>query len=395
MPPRKRAASTVLDEPRRSRRISSTAKTSNYFQDDEDSDDLLSGKGSEKSKRDRASTTNRRVEVEDNDSDVYEEDDSEQDEAGGSGDEGEEENEEEDADDSDMDTKVTVVKVPGLRPEGGMKYADEYVHKNTMLFLKDLKQNNERSWLKTHDGEFRRAFKDWESFVVSFTSTLSGLDFTIPELPARDVVFRIYRDTRFSKDSTPYKPHFSAAWSRTGKKGPFACYYVHAEPGGCFVGGGLYHPESEVVQKLRESIDERPRRWRRILNEPGLKKQFLPSASKSSKPEVALKAFAERNKDNALKVRPKGYAADHRDIALLKLKNYVLGTKIPDSVIFGPGSQEKLAEIFRPMVPFVSFLNSIARPDPNVDEDDSGDDEDEAERDGESGDEEDEDDEDK
>lgn len=56
-----------------------------------------------------------------------------------------------------------------------------------------------------NDREFRRAQQDWESFVMSFTSKLSGLDFTVPELPARDVIFRIYRDTRFSKNPTPYK----------------------------------------------------------------------------------------------------------------------------------------------------------------------------------------------
>lgn len=93
--------------------------------------------------------------------------------------------------------------------------------------------------------------------------------------------------------------------SRTGRKGPFACYYIHAEPGNCFVGCGLYHPENDAIHKLRESIDERPRRWRRILNDPALKKQFLPSAAKNSKPEAALKAFADRNQDNALKTKPK------------------------------------------------------------------------------------------
>lgn len=174
---------------------------------------------------------------------------------------------------------------------------------------------------------------------MSFTSTLSGLDFTIPELPARDVMFRIYRDTRFSKNPTPYKVSWKLASyclrveltyiasllccvvspiasapryiklnpkrSRTGRKGPFACYYIHAEPGNCFMGGGLYHPENDAIHKLRESIDERPRRWRRILNEPDLKKQFLPSAAKNPKPEAALKAFANRNQENALKTKPK------------------------------------------------------------------------------------------
>ncbi|MBE3050369.1 DUF2461 family protein [Candidatus Bathyarchaeota archaeon] len=105
--------------------------------------------------------------------------------------------------------------------------------------------------------------------------------------------------------STPRSLKLTLQRSRTGRKGPFACYYVHAEPGGCFVGGGIYHPEADAIHKVRSSIDERPRRWRRILSEPGLKKQFLPSATKSSKPEAALKAFAEKNKEGALKTRPK------------------------------------------------------------------------------------------
>jgi hypothetical protein len=88
---------------------------------------------------------------------------------------------------------------------------------------------------------------------------------------------------------------------------------VHAEPGSCFVGGGLWHPENEAVHKLRASIDERPRRWRRVLNDAALKKTFLPDAAKSGDAEVALKAFAERNKENALKTKPKVCCPFHED----------------------------------------------------------------------------------
>ncbi|KEZ40353.1 hypothetical protein SAPIO_CDS8201 [Scedosporium apiospermum] len=351
MPPRKRAASTTIDEPRRSRRISSNVKKSNYFEEDDDSEDPLTTSNVKKRKGKSAPASKRKQEVDDGLSDEYQDNAADQDEDEDGGEE--EENDDDDGDEDEFATKVTVVKLETLRPDGGVEYADDFVHKNTMLFLKDLKENNERSWLKSNDREFRRAQQDWESFVMSFTSKLSGLDFTIPELPARDVVFRIYRDTRFSKDPTPYK-----------------------QPGNCFVGGGLWHPENESIYKIRESIDERPRRWRRILNNAGLKKHFLPDASKSSSADVALKAFAARNKENAMKVGPKGIRADHRDLELFKLRNYVLSKKVADNVIFGPGSQEKLVDIFTPMVPFVSFLNSIVRPDPNVDGDfDSGDDE--------------------
>lgn len=181
-----------------------------------------------------------------------------------------------------------------------------------------------------HDGEYRRALKDWNTFVESFTSRITEADFTIPELPSKDVIFRIHRDVRFSKDPTPYKPHFSAAWSRTGRKGPYACYYVHVEPGGhCFVGGGLWCPPGEQVHTLRASIDERPARWRRVLNEERFRKTFLDGRMKEKKKksttkgtkrrksgdtegdarderdEEAVLAFAMANQSNALKTKPK------------------------------------------------------------------------------------------
>jgi uncharacterized protein DUF2461 len=164
------------------------------------------------------------------------------------------------------------------------------------------------------------------------TQKIIEFDDTVPELPVKDIIFRIYRDIRFSKDPTPYKvclispphhhlpvlpplfhgfsttktplqPHYSAAWSRTGRKGPYACYYVHAEPGKCFVGGGLWHPDGPQLAALRASIDERPRRWSRVLTDEAFCAAFLPKA-KAGDEKSAKKAFAESNKEGALKKRP-------------------------------------------------------------------------------------------
>lgn len=149
MPPRKRAASTTLDEPRRSRRSRTTAKKSNYFEGDNESDDPLSGADPVTPKKKGASVNKCRSKAEDIVSDEYEDDAAEgEGEGEGEDDEGQDGAEDEDEDEDEFETKVTVVKVPGLRPDGGMKYGDEYVHKNTALFLKDLKQNNNRPWLK-------------------------------------------------------------------------------------------------------------------------------------------------------------------------------------------------------------------------------------------------------
>jgi uncharacterized protein (TIGR02453 family) len=174
------------------------------------------------------------------------------------------------------------------------------------------------------------------------------------------------------------KPHFSAAFSRTGRKGPYACYYVHLEPSASFIGGGLWHPDSSALAKLRASIDERPGRWRRVLNEPGFKQTFLglgPASSPSKKgkgrkgkvekggdgegdekgeEEAALRAFAERNKEGALKTRPKGFIPEHRDMQLLKLRNFTVGKKVADGVFTAEGGQEEVAGVVRDMVGFVS-----------------------------------------
>lgn len=155
-----------------------------------------------------------------------------------------------------------------------------------------------------NDPEYRRSLQDWNSYVESLTQRIIAVDPTIPELPLKDVVFRIYRDIRFSNDPTPYKPHFSVAFSRTGRKGPYACYYVHCEPGSCFIGGGLWHPDAGHLAKLRASIDERPRRWRRALLEDEFRKEFLPGAKRGDE-KSCLKAFCKANVENALKTKPK------------------------------------------------------------------------------------------
>jgi hypothetical protein len=110
------------------------------------------------------------------------------------------------------------------------------------------------------------------------------------------------------------------------------------------------------MHKLRASIDERPNRWRRALNDEAFKRTFLPKAAKKSDPEAALLAFAEKNQNNALKTKPKGFTAEHRDIALLKLRNFTFGTQIDDDIFYRDDAQEKISEIIRPMVGFVSRM---------------------------------------
>lgn len=143
----------------------------------------------------------------------------------------------------------------------------------------------------------------------------------------------------------------------------------------------MWCPEASHLQKLRASIDERPQRWRRALNDERFKSTFLPKAAKKGGDEAALKAFAETNKGNALKTKPKvtfngnlsrmkkarqrkneqlanlvsqGYLVDHRDIELLKLRNFTMSKKVDDQIFTKEDAQEKVCEIISAMHPFVS-----------------------------------------
>ncbi|CAH0057034.1 unnamed protein product [Clonostachys solani] len=262
----------------------------------------------------------------------------------------------------DEPSGVVIIPLEQVRDEGNIEYVDFRLHPNSLLFLVDLKSNNNRRWLK----EFRRAFRDWETFVERTTYTIMALDDTIPELPARDVMFRIYRDLRFSPDKKPYKAHFSAAWSRTGRKGTYAHYYIHCEPGASLIAGGIFAPDTRQLQRLRASIDERPRRWRRVLNEYTLKEAFLPGLAPGSGEGEALKSFARENKDSALRTKPKagsGFNTNHQDIELLKLKKFTVSKRIEDNLLCADDTQERVKETLRPLVNFITFLNSIVMPD--------------------------------
>ncbi|KAK4249703.1 hypothetical protein C7999DRAFT_39190 [Corynascus novoguineensis] len=408
MPARKRKSTATIAETgaatpqesstrRRSLRVLSTGEKSKYFEADSDSD--TKNESTPKKGRARGRPAKKaKVEGEsDDNADEYK--GKEADDAEAKADESDDEF------DEDAPPKVTFIPLPQLRDTGGIEYADDRLHPNTLAFLKDLKANNKRSWLKSHDPEYRRALKDWESFVMTLTDKIIAADPTIPELPFKDVNFRIYRDIRFSNDPTPYKPHFSAAFSRTGRKGPYACYYIHVEPSATFVGGGLWHPDAAALHRLRASIDERPTRWRRVLSDRRFRETFLGLGSAGGSQEKkrtkgnkrrrsaangedgegnaddgdvvekALKAFAEKNKEGALKTRPKGFNPEHRDMQLLKLRNFTVGTNIADTVLTDAKGQEEVARIVGDMVGFITHLNRIVMPDPG-DDDDSDDDED-------------------
>ncbi|KAG2002669.1 hypothetical protein GB937_009633 [Aspergillus fischeri] len=281
--------------------------------------------------------------------------------------------------------KEVFIKKPKARDPGDIPYQDHTLHPNTMLFLQDLAKHNDRQWLKAHDADYRASKKDWETFVESLTEKISELDNTIPELPAKDIVFRIHRDIRFSKDPTPYKivggltiamtrRTFQLHGPAPAKKAPMPLTMCICSPDLAlsltkmvpFTGSGLWHPEADKLALLREDIDHNSHRLKAVLQRPDMRREFFNGIPDDEK--KAVQAFVSQNKESALKTKPKGYEADNENIELLRLRSFTIGKPLSDSEFLASNVQERIAAVIGVMEPFVTYLNSVVMPDP-VDED--------------------------
>ncbi|KAI5810007.1 hypothetical protein DFH27DRAFT_606430 [Peziza echinospora] len=249
-------------------------------------------------------------------------------------------------------------------PETEREYTDETIHCHTLEFLRKLAESNNRDWFSENDIIYRAAKADFDSFITILSEKITEhVDTTVPELPLKDLIFRIYRDIRFSNDQTPYKVYFSAAWSRTGRKGPYAHYYLQIQPQGkSMVGGGLWHVDSQPLALLRQHIARNPDRLKRILASPGIAEGFL-ELNKHVDENQAVDAFVAKNSEDALKSAPKGYPKDHVDIKLLRLRSFTVGKRLQDEDVTSSNIVGVIVDLFSKMEPLITYLNSVIMPD--------------------------------
>ncbi|MCD6011227.1 MAG: hypothetical protein K0Q79_1089 [Flavipsychrobacter sp.] len=211
---------------------------------------------------------------------------------------------------------------------------------NTITFLKQLAKNNNKPWFDKNRDKYEAAKEDHEALVADILSGLSKAEPVFKEQKAKDCIFRIFRDVRFSKDKTPYKAHFGAFFAKGGRKYPGAGYYLHLEPGGkSFAGEGLWIPEPPLLKQVRQEIDYNFNDFKKIIEDKKFKKYF-----KKIEGEQLTKV-------------PQGYKEDNPAIEYLKMKGYTVGCKLSDEEISSKSLTKKTLEIFSAMKPFVDFLN--------------------------------------
>lgn len=206
-------------------------------------------------------------------------------------------------------------------------------------FLKTLNKNNNREWFEKNRKDFENLKLEFIGFTDEIIKDLSKYDPDISDIEAKKTIFRINRDVRFSLDKSPYKNNMGASIKKEGKKSPYAGYYIHIQPGKSFLGGGLYLPNPELLQKVREEIDYNETQLRSILQD----KKFV--------------SFFGPMQGEQLKNPPKGFDKDHSALDLLKFKSFLMIHPLDDKQLIDASIKGHTNKIFKAMIPLNSFLN--------------------------------------
>ena len=215
----------------------------------------------------------------------------------------------------------------------------------TLTFLRALKRHNDREWFKARRDQYESHIRAPMVSVIERLAT----DFRgwAPELVATPKVsmYRIYRDTRFSPNKSPYKTHFAAVFpNRVLTKHGGAGLYFHVDAEHVLVGAGIYAPEPRQLYQLRRHVAANRKRLRAIVESPVFLRSFGPVDGQR------------------LKRVPKGFEPDDPAAEYLKLKQFLAGTERPSSFATSPRFYASLTRLFERLLPFVRFLNEPLTP---------------------------------
>ena len=215
---------------------------------------------------------------------------------------------------------------------------------STLQFLKQLAKNNTKEWFDANRKKYDAAKADHMQSVQKIIDEFCKTDTTLSSLTAKDCLFRINRDIRFSKDKSPYKINFGAYINANGKKSMNAGYYLHIQPGGSFVGGGMYQPDADALKKIRQEIDYNFDAFKNIINNKKFKAVYTKGISKDS--------------DVSLSRPPKGYDENNPAIEFIKLKSVVAISSLTDAQVTDKKFVSTVVKAFEALHPLIVFLNN-------------------------------------
>ena len=216
---------------------------------------------------------------------------------------------------------------------------------SNLEFLKLLKKNNNREWFAAHKERFLLEQQKMVDFADALLFEMNKHD-VLETLSGKKSLYRIYRDTRFSKDKTPYKTNWAGGFQRATKKRRGG-YYFHIEPGNSFVSGGFWGPEPKDLKRIRDEFAYDAAPMRKIL-----------------KSKSFINTFGNL-KGEQIKTSPKGFSSDNAAIDLIRYKQFLLVKKFTDKEVMNDKFVNQVNDTFKKMRSFFYYMTEVLTTDEN------------------------------
>jgi len=213
---------------------------------------------------------------------------------------------------------------------------NETIPREVFSFFNRLDKNNNRDWFN----ENKKEFKELEAEVKQFYNQL------FERLQMHDEVdkmkiFRIYRDIRFSKDKTPYKTHFGGSFHRK-KPELRGGYYLHIAPNNeSFIAAGFWEPHKDDLLRIRKEFEMDADDMRNIMNAKNFKSIWGNLVG------------------DEVKTAPKGFNKDHKNIDLIKKKQYIFTRKFTDEEITSNDLLDTVDASFKAIRPYFNYMSDV------------------------------------
>lgn len=209
-----------------------------------------------------------------------------------------------------------------------------------LKFLKELSLNNNKEWFDSNKKRYLLVKEYIESFTMGLINSISEFDDHAKYLTPKDCTYRIYRDTRFSQDKTPYKTHIGIFINPPfGKKSYRMGYYLHIEPGNCMLGVGNVCLPPALITGIRKSIKDNIEEYLEIIENPEFKKIY------------------NKVGENPVKTAPKGFSKEWEYIDLVRPKDYYSSHGLTDREVISKSFLKKATDMLKVGKPFMDFIN--------------------------------------
>jgi len=206
-------------------------------------------------------------------------------------------------------------------------------------FLEELGKNNNREWFHANKAKYEEAKAAFELFVNSLLPAIAKFDDSVKFLTAKDCIWRIYKDIRFSKDKTPYKTNMGAFMAKGGKKNHGPGYYFHIEPGNFFLSGGIWMPAPDITKKIRQEIYYNYDEFNGILNNKEFKK-----------------FFSGIDDWDRQKLPPREFPKDFPGMELLKNRSFTVSHEYGEKILYSDALLDYTVKVYKAMLPYNKFL---------------------------------------